>query len=110
MFTKEGYWGIVPQIKKVSFPVRGKFQVDLEDGRTIIMPTSAFPSLKKVPVKERGNWYLMGGGVTWDSCPEVIHIEEILGDYRKYGHEPSGYDVCTSTLTMVSEDTPSIKC
>ena len=20
-------------------------------------------------------WYLMGGGVTWDSCPEVIHIE-----------------------------------
>jgi hypothetical protein len=40
-------------------------------------------------MKERGNWYLMGGGVSWDSCPEVIHIEQILGDYQKYGHEAS---------------------
>lgn len=86
MYTKEGFWDIVPAIKSVSFPARGKFQVDLKDGRSIIMPTSAFPCLKKVPTKERANWYLMGGGVTWDSCPEVIHIEEILGDYHKYGH------------------------
>lgn len=78
-----------PQIKSVGFPKRGKFQVDLQDGRVIVMPISAFPSIKKVPLKERGNWYLMGGGVSWDSCPEVIHIEQILGDYQKYGHEAS---------------------
>ena len=78
-----------PQIKSVCFPKRGKFQVDLQDGRVIVMHISAFPSLKKVPMKERGNWYLMGGGVSWDSCPEVIHIEQILGDYQKYGHEAS---------------------
>ena len=83
----EGYWGTVPKIKFVSFPVRGKFQVDLVDGRSIIMPISAFPSIKKVPVKERGSWYLMGGGVSWDSCPEVIHIEQILGNYQNYMHE-----------------------
>ena len=83
----EGYWDVVPQIKAVSFPKRGKFQVDLEDGRTIIMPISAFPSIKKVPVKERGQWYLFGGGVTWDSCPEVIHIEQILGNANVYAHE-----------------------
>ena len=53
------------------------------------MPISSFPSLKKVPVKERKNWYLMGGGVTWDSCPEVIHIEQILGNYANYAHEKS---------------------
>jgi hypothetical protein len=29
----------------------------------------------------------MGGGVTWDSCPEVIHIEQILGNYQSYAHE-----------------------
>lgn len=87
--AKEGYWGITPQIKFVSFPKRGKFQVDLEDGRSILMPISAFPSLKKVPVRERGNWYLMGGGVSWNSCPEVIHIEQILGDYQKFAHELS---------------------
>ena len=89
MFNKEGYWNVKPQIKSVCFPKRGKFQVDLQDGRVIVMPISAFPSLKKVPMKERGNWYLMGGGVSWDSCPEVIHIEQILGDYQKYGHEAS---------------------
>lgn len=89
MFNKEGYWDVKPQIKSVCFPKRGKFQVDLQDGRVIVMPISAFPSLKKVPMKERGNWYLMGGGVSWDSCPEVIHIEQILGDYQKYSHEAS---------------------
>ena len=80
MYKKEGYWDVKPKIKRLSFPKRGKFQVDLQDGR-------AFPSLKKVPVKERDNWYLMGGGVTWDSCPEVIHIEQILGNYQNYAHE-----------------------
>jgi hypothetical protein len=89
MFNKEGYWDVEPRIKSVSFPRRGKFQVELQDGRIIIMPISAFPSIKKVPSKERANWYLMGGGVSWDSCPEVIHVEQILGDYQKYGHEPS---------------------
>ena len=87
MYTVEGFWGKTPVIKAVSFPKRGKFQVNLEDGRQVIMPTSAFPSLRHVPVRERKNWYLMGNGVTWDSCPEVIHIEQILGDYQKYGHE-----------------------
>ena len=28
-----------------------------------------------------------GGGFTWDSCPEVIHIEQILGNYANYAHE-----------------------
>lgn len=87
MFVKEGYWGITPEIKSLDFPKRGKFQVNLKDGRSILMPISAFPSIKKVPVSERSEWYLMGGGVTWDSCPEVIHIEQILGDYAKYNHE-----------------------
>lgn len=85
----EGYWGVIPKIKSVAFPKRGKFQVNLEDGRSIVMPISAFPSLKKVPVRERGGWYLMGGGVSWDSCPEVIHIEQILGNYRNFAHELS---------------------
>ena len=29
--------------KNVSFPIRGKWQVDLVDGRSIVMPTSTFP-------------------------------------------------------------------
>ena len=87
MFTPEGYFNITPKIKSISFPKRGYFQVALEDGRIIIMPVSAFPSLKKVPVKERQNYYFIGGGVSWDSCPEVIHIEQILGNFQNYAHE-----------------------
>ncbi len=87
MFKKEGFWDITPQIKSVSFPQRGKWQVDLVDGRSIIMPISAFPCLKRVSTQERKNWYLIGGGVTWDSCPEVIHVEQILGDYQRIAHE-----------------------
>lgn len=87
MYQTEGYWNVIPQIKSLSFPRRGYFQVDLQDGRSILMPISAFPSLKHVRVKDRDNWYLIGGGVTWDSCPEVIHIEQILGNYQNYRHE-----------------------
>jgi hypothetical protein len=89
MYKTEGYWNVTPRIKRLSFPRRGKFQVDLQDGRSIVMPVSAFPSLKRVPVKERDKWYLIGGGVTWDSCPEVIHIEQILGNFQNYSHEIS---------------------
>lgn len=87
MFQKEGFWGVTPEIKAVSFPKRGKFQVDLLDGRSILMPVSAFPCLKHVRTKDRRNWYLIGQGVTWDTCPEVIHIEQILGDYQKFAHQ-----------------------
>lgn len=87
MYQKEGYCNVEPKIKTLSFPKRGKFEVTLQDGRSITMPISAFPSMKKVPVKERPNWYLIGGGFTWDSCPEVIHIEQILGNYVNYAHE-----------------------
>ncbi len=83
----EGYWNVEPRIKAISFPKRGRIQVSLEDGREVIMPVSAFPSIAKIPVKERQNWYIVGNGFTWDMCPEVIHIEQVLGNYRNYAHE-----------------------
>lgn len=86
MYKVEGYWDVTPKIKKVSFPIRGKMSVALEDGRIIVVPISAFPSIKKVPVSERKQYYLTAGGVTWDSCSEVIHIEQILGNYNNYRH------------------------
>ena len=83
----EGYWNVTPRIKDVSFPVRGKMQVVFYDGRIVVVPLSAFPSIKKIPVKERKNWYLIGGGITWDCCSEVIHTEQILGNYTLYNHD-----------------------
>lgn len=40
MYKTEGYWNVKPKIKRLSFPRRGKFQVDLQDGRSILMPIS----------------------------------------------------------------------
>ena len=57
MYKVEGYWDVTPKIKKVSFPIRGKMSVSLEDGRIIVVPISAFPSIKKVPINERKQYY-----------------------------------------------------
>lgn len=86
MYQKEGYWDVKPKIKALSFPKRGKFEVTLQDGRSITMPISAFPSMKKVPVKERNNWYLMGVALL-GILVRIIHIEQILGNYANYAHE-----------------------
>ena len=37
MYKTEGYWNVKPKIKRLSFPKRGKFQVDLQDGRSIMI-------------------------------------------------------------------------
>lgn len=50
MYQNEGYWNVKPKIKAVSSP-REVVEVTLQDGRSITMPISAFPSMKKVPVK-----------------------------------------------------------
>lgn len=47
MYQNEGYWNVKPKIKAVSFQKRGKFEVTLQDGRSITMPISAFPSMKR---------------------------------------------------------------
>ena len=47
MCKVEGYWNITPKIKGVSFPIRGKMAVKLEDGRVIIVPLSSFPLNKE---------------------------------------------------------------
>ena len=59
----EGYGSTTPIIKKVSFSKPGRFEVMLADGRSITMPVSRFPSLKKVPVSRR-NKYTIGDGNT----------------------------------------------
>lgn len=87
MYTIEGYWDIVPEIKKVSFPMRGKMQVDLEDGRSIIVDVAKFPSIKKLSTADRKDWYRIDNGFTFEKCNEVIHIEQILGNFQKYVHD-----------------------
>ena len=62
-------------------------QVDLMDGRIIVVPLSVFPSIQKLPTQEREKWFLIGGGISFEKSNEVIHIEQILGNYANYRHE-----------------------
>lgn len=64
-----------------------QMQVDLVDGRCIIVDVAKFPSIKKLSMKDRKDWYRMDNGFTFDKCSEVIHIEQILGNFQKYCHE-----------------------
>ena len=83
----EGFWDIAPKIKKISFEVRGKINVQLEDGRLIMLPVSKFPSIKKLNTIQRKKWYLFGNGFSFDDCNEVYHLEQILGNFNTYQHE-----------------------
>jgi len=83
----EGFWGTTPKIKLISFRIKGKVMVTLADGRIIIVPVSAFPSIKKLNMQQRKKWYIFGNGFSFDDCDEVFHIEQILGNFDNYRHE-----------------------
>ena len=83
----EGFWDISPKIEKISFQIKGKIEVYLQDGRSIIFPISRFPSIQKLSMAQRTKWYLFGNGFSFDDSNEVYHIEQILGNFQTYQHE-----------------------
>jgi hypothetical protein len=60
--------------------------IDLEDGRTIAVPTAWYPRLLQATPEERNNWRLIGKGqgIHWDEIDEDISVESVLAG------QPSG--------------------
>jgi len=83
----EGFWNSIPHIVKISFAIRGKLQIELNDGRIVLVPLGKFPSIKKLSPKQRENWYIFGNGFSFEDSNEVYHIEQILGNYENYKHD-----------------------
>ncbi|PDW02709.1 DUF2442 domain-containing protein [Candidatus Viridilinea mediisalina] len=54
--------------------------VDLQDGRTIIVPLTWYPRLVNGTPQERQHWRLMGDGVGihWPDLDEDIKVEHLL--------------------------------
>ncbi|RRR69740.1 MAG: DUF2442 domain-containing protein [Candidatus Viridilinea halotolerans] len=54
--------------------------VDLQDGRTIIVPLTWYPRLVSGTPQERQHWRLMGDGVGihWPDLDEDIKVEHLL--------------------------------
>ena len=84
----EGYWDVVPKLKSICFPASDQLRVDLEDGRIILLPLDRFPSIQQLTVDQRSQWYIYGNGFSFEEADEVIHIEQILGNFNSYRHEP----------------------
>ena len=85
MRFKEGAIGIRPVIDRINFEHRGKMSIYLEDGRTIIIPLSLFPSIKKLNEAQRKKYHISDGQIIiFNNCDEVFHIEQFLGSEQEY--------------------------
>ena len=87
-YQLEGFWNVVPKLKTIGFPATNLLQVELEDGRIITMPLDRFPSIQQLTPEQRQHWYIFGNGFSFDDSDEVIHVEQILGNFDTYRHEP----------------------
>jgi hypothetical protein len=61
-----------------------KLVVDLEDGRSLIIPLNRYPRLLHGTTAERQNWQLLGDGyaIEWPDLDEHIGIEGLLAGRR----------------------------
>lgn len=61
-----------------------KLMVDLDDGRSLLVPLEWYPRLRQASPKERNNWQLLGDGyaIEWPDLDEHIGIEGLLAGRR----------------------------
>lgn len=54
--------------------------VELDDGRTVSVPTAWYPRLFHASNEDRNNWRLIGKGrgIHWDAIDEDISVEGLL--------------------------------
>lgn len=57
-----------------------KLKVDLQDGRTIIVPLHWYPRLLTATEAQRSNWRICGGGygIHWPELDEDLSTEGLL--------------------------------
>ena len=58
-----------------------QLQVQLKDGRSLIVPLAWFPTLLHATASERQAWRLIGGGlgIHWEALDEDISVPRLLG-------------------------------
>ena len=73
----------VPLIRNVQV-TDDSLAVDLEDGRTVVVPLAWYPRLVHGNAEERGHWELIGRGegIHWSDLDEDISIANLLDGKR----------------------------
>jgi hypothetical protein len=61
-----------------------KLIIDLDDGRSVLVPLKWYPRLLHASPKERKNWQVLGDGyaIEWPDLDEHIGIEGLLAGRR----------------------------
>ena len=58
---------------------RGKMVVRLTDGRTVIVPVSFFPDIKRMSIKEREKWMVLDDQYfTFENMTRVYSVLDLL--------------------------------
>jgi len=67
-------------------------KVELDDGRTVLVPTAWYPRLLHASTKERNDWKLIGKGcgIHWESIDEDVSVEGLLAG-RPSGESQSSF-------------------
>src|ERR687895_177083 len=69
----------VPDAENITI-TEDTLNVELSDGRTILVPLAWFPRLLLASQEERNNWRLIGKGqgIHWEDIDEDISVEGLL--------------------------------
>ena len=67
------------RIKKMNFEIPGKISLQLEDGRTIIVPLKYFPELQKMPVEKREKCTIVDDNILlFPYADSVYHLDDFM--------------------------------
>lgn len=70
---------VLPRILNVVVTATS-IQVDLNDGRTVLLPIGWYPRIEMSDANERARWRLVadGLGVHWEDIDEDLSVENVL--------------------------------
>jgi hypothetical protein len=72
-----------PVVVKVTI-AEGRLIVDLDDGRSLLVPLEWYPRLLHATPRQRNHWQLLGNGcaIEWPDLDEHMGIEGLLAGRR----------------------------
>ena len=78
--------------------------VELSDGRTIVVPLAWYPRLLHGSARERGKWRLIGRGqgIHWEDLDEDISVEGLLAG-RASGESQASFRKWLTTRSAASK-------
>jgi hypothetical protein len=72
-------------IEKIDFNLRGKINLNLVDGRQLIVPIKYFPELKRLPLAQRKKYTIVDDRtILFVFANSVYHLEDFMGLESKW--------------------------